>query len=87
MEQVEGKIGACDSRMENKMAHLETTVNTPEEKFTAWGSKGNETRPSEISWYQHDNIKVPVEVSPNADACLNATQSEFCKHSEAMMSL
>jgi len=34
MRQVEEKLNACESRVENKMAQLKTTVNTLEETFT-----------------------------------------------------
>jgi hypothetical protein len=34
MGQVEGKLDACESRLENKIVQLKTTVNTLEETFT-----------------------------------------------------
>ena len=34
MEQVEGKLDACESRVKNEMAQLKTTVNTLEQTFT-----------------------------------------------------
>lgn len=40
MGQVEGKLVAYESRVKNKMAKLKTTVNTLEETFTTWESKG-----------------------------------------------
>jgi polyhydroxyalkanoate synthesis regulator phasin len=46
MRQVEGKLDACEIRMENKMAQLKTTVNALEETFTTWESKGKEVKPS-----------------------------------------
>jgi hypothetical protein len=40
MGQIEGKLDACENRAENKMTQLENTVNTLEERFTTWESKG-----------------------------------------------
>jgi len=54
MGQVEEKLDAFESRVENKMAQLKTTVNTLEEMFTTWKSKGKEVKPSEITGHRHD---------------------------------
>jgi hypothetical protein len=58
MGQVEGKLDACDSRVENEMAKYKTTVNTPEETFTTWESRGKEVKPIEITGYRHDKSKL-----------------------------
>jgi flagellar biosynthesis chaperone FliJ len=54
MGQVEGKLDACETWVENKTAQLKTTVNALEEMFTTWESKGKEVKPSEITGHRHD---------------------------------
>lgn len=42
------------------MVQLKPTVNTLEEEFTAWESKGKEVSPNEISGHQYDNVKFQL---------------------------
>jgi hypothetical protein len=53
MGQAEGKLDASESRVENKMAQLKNTVNTLEETFTNWESKGKEVQTSEITGHRY----------------------------------
>lgn len=48
------------------MAQLKTTLNTLEEKFTTWESKGKKVKPSEITGYRRNEVQAPVRLPTRA---------------------